>query len=75
MYSRKDRAKIRKTFAEHWEAKAWRHRQLELAGVERLHAPSHHTLGETASLWVCSGLKTARSHGANTGARSMYFWL
>jgi hypothetical protein len=52
VYSRKDRAKIRKTFAERWEAKAWRHRQLELASVERLHAPSHHTFGETASLWV-----------------------
>jgi hypothetical protein len=52
VYSRKDRGKIRKTFAERWEAKAWRHRQLELASVERLHAPSHHTLGETASLWV-----------------------
>jgi len=52
VYSRKDRGKIRKTFPEHWEAKAWRHRQLELASVERLHAPSHHTLGETASLWV-----------------------
>ncbi|MFZ2113557.1 MAG: hypothetical protein WAU77_07505 [Solirubrobacteraceae bacterium] len=52
MYSRKDRAKIRKTFAERWEAKAWRHRQLELASVERLHAPSHHTLGESAPQWV-----------------------
>ena len=52
MYSRKDRGKIRKTFAEHWEAKAWRHSQLELASIERLRAPSHHTLGETASLWV-----------------------
>jgi hypothetical protein len=52
VYSRKDRGKVRKTFAEHWEAKAWRHRQLELASVGRLHAPSHHTLGETASLWV-----------------------
>jgi len=52
VYSRKDRGKVRKTFSEHWEAKAWRHRQLELASVGRLHAPSHHTLGETASLWV-----------------------
>lgn len=52
VYSRKDRGKIRKTFAEHWEAKAWRHRQLELASVGRLHAPSNRTLGETASLWV-----------------------
>ena len=59
VYSRKDRAKIRKTFAEHWEAKAWRHRQLELASVERLHAPSHHTLGEIASLWLSQARKSA----------------
>jgi integrase len=52
VYSRKDRGKIRKTFSEYWEAKAWRHRQLEVASVERLQAPSHHTLDETASLWI-----------------------
>lgn len=52
VYSRKDRGKVRKTFSEHWEAKTWRHQQLELASVGRLHAPSHHTLGEAASLWV-----------------------
>jgi integrase len=52
VYSRKDGGKIRKTFAVYWEAKAWRHRQHEVASVERLHAPSHHTLSETASLWI-----------------------
>jgi integrase len=52
VYSRKDRAKIRKTFSEHWEAKAWRHEQLELASIGRLRAPSRHTLHEAASLWV-----------------------
>jgi integrase len=52
VYSRKDRAKIRKTFSEYWEAKAWRHEQLELASIGRLHAPSRHTLDEAASLWV-----------------------
>jgi hypothetical protein len=35
-----------------WEAKTWRHRQLELASIGRLRAPSRCTLGEAASLWV-----------------------
>jgi integrase len=52
VYSRKDRGKVRKTFAEHWEAKAWRHQQLELASIGRLRAPGRHTLAEAASLWV-----------------------
>ncbi len=52
MYSRKDRGKVRKTFSEHWEAKTWRHQQLELASIERLRTPGHHTLAEAASLWV-----------------------
>lgn len=52
VYSRKDRGKVRKTFAEHWEAKAWRYEQLELASIGRLGAPNRHTLGEAAALWV-----------------------
>jgi integrase len=52
VYSRKDRGKVRKTFSEHWEAKAWRHQQLELASIGRLRAPGRHTLTEAASLWV-----------------------
>jgi integrase len=52
VYSRMDRLKVRKTFAERWEAKAWRHEQLELASVGLLRAPSRHTLAELASLWV-----------------------
>ena len=50
VYSRKDRGKVRKTFSEHWEAKAWRHQQLELASIERLRTPGRHTLAEAASL-------------------------
>ncbi len=52
VYSRRDRAKVRKTFPEHWEAKAWRHEQLELASVGLLRIPSRHTLADVASLWV-----------------------
>jgi hypothetical protein len=52
VYSRKDKGKVRKTFSECWEAKAWRHEQLELASIGRLRAPSRCTLGEAASLWV-----------------------
>lgn len=52
VYSRKDKGKIRKTFSRVLGSKGMAHRQLELASVGRLHAPSHHTLGETASLWV-----------------------
>jgi integrase len=52
VYSRKDRAKIRKGFSEHWEAKAWRHEQLELASVGLLRAPGRDTLGSVASTWV-----------------------
>lgn len=52
VYSPKDRAKVRKTFSARWEAKAWRHEQLDLASVGRLRAPSRCTLGEAASLWV-----------------------
>jgi integrase len=52
VYSRQDRGKVRKTFSEHWEAKAWRYEQLELASIGRLRAPGRHTLAEAASLWV-----------------------
>jgi len=52
VYSRKDRSKIRKTFPEYWEAKVWRHQQLELASIGLLRTPSRHTLGEAASTWV-----------------------
>jgi integrase len=52
VYSRKDRAKIRKTFGEYWEAKAWRHEQLELAGNGLLYAPSHLNLDEVAAVWI-----------------------
>jgi hypothetical protein len=52
VYSRRDRAKVRKTFSEHWEAKAWRHEQLELASIDRLRTPSRLSLAETSSLWV-----------------------
>ena len=36
VYSRKDKGKIRKTFSERWQAKAWRHEQLDLASIGRL---------------------------------------
>jgi integrase len=52
VYSRADRAKVRKTFPERWEAKAWRHEQLELASIGRLRAPRRCSLGEAASQWV-----------------------
>jgi hypothetical protein len=52
LYSRRDRAKVRKTFSEHWEAKAWRHQQLELASIDPLRAPSRLSLAEAGSLWV-----------------------
>lgn len=52
VYSRRDKAKVRKTFSEHWEAKAWRHEQLELASIDRLRAPSRLSLAEAGSLWV-----------------------
>jgi hypothetical protein len=52
VYSRKDRSKVRKTFSEHWEAKTWRHQQLELASIQRLRTSGRHTLAEAASLWV-----------------------
>jgi integrase len=52
VYSRTDKAKIRKTFSERWQAKAWRHEQLELASIKRLRAPSRCTLSEAASIWV-----------------------
>jgi hypothetical protein len=52
VYSRTDKAKIRKTFPERWQAKAWRHEQLDLASIKRLRAPSRCTLNEAASLWV-----------------------
>ena len=52
VYSRTDKGKVRKTFSEHWEAKTWRHQQLELASIGRLRAPGRHTLAEAASLWV-----------------------
>ncbi|HTW42902.1 MAG TPA: site-specific integrase [Solirubrobacteraceae bacterium] len=52
VYSRADRGKIRKTFAAYWEAKVWRHQQLELASLRRVRAPSRYTLVEAASLWV-----------------------
>jgi integrase len=52
VYSRRDEAKVRKTFSEHWEAKAWRHEQLELARIDRMRAPSRLSLTEAGSLWV-----------------------
>jgi integrase len=52
VYSRKDRAKVRKTFSEHWEAKAWRHEQLELASIGLLRAPSRRTIADVGPLWV-----------------------
>jgi integrase len=52
VYSSTDKAKIRKTFPERWQAKAWRHEQLELASIKRLRAPSRCTLSEAASRWV-----------------------
>ena len=52
VYSRNDRGKIRKTFPERWEAKAWRHEQLELASIDRLRAPSRLSLAEAGSRWV-----------------------
>lgn len=52
VYSRKDRAKVRKTFSERWEAKAWRHEQLALAGVGLLRTPSRRTVSDVAPLWV-----------------------
>jgi integrase len=52
VYSRKDRARVRKTFSEYWEAKVWRHQQLELASIGLLRPPSRHTLGEVASAWI-----------------------
>ncbi|HEY1688794.1 MAG TPA: hypothetical protein VGF95_08000 [Solirubrobacteraceae bacterium] len=52
VYSRRDRAKVRKSFAEYWEAKAWRHEQLELASNGLLFAPSRRTLSELGVLWI-----------------------
>ena len=52
VYSRRDRAKVRKSFAEYWEAKAWRHEQLELASNDLLFAPSRRTLSELGTRWV-----------------------
>jgi integrase len=52
VYSRRDRAKVRKAFPEYWEAKAWRHEQLELASIGLLRVRSRHTLAEAGSLWV-----------------------
>jgi integrase len=52
VYSRQDKSKIRKTFSEYWEAKAWRHDQLELASIGRLRARSRCTVAEAASRWV-----------------------
>jgi integrase len=52
VYCRRDHAKVRKSFAYYWEAKAWRHEQLELARIGRLRSPSRRTLAETASLWL-----------------------
>jgi integrase len=52
VYCRADRAKVRKSFAEYWEAKAWRQKQLELASDGLLRTPSRRTLAEIASLWI-----------------------
>jgi integrase len=52
VYSRRDRAKVRKSFAEYWEAKAWRHEQLKLASNGLLFAPSRRTLSELGVLWI-----------------------
>ena len=52
VYSRRARGKVRKSFAEYWEAKAWRHDQLEFARSGLLCAPSRRSLAEVALLWV-----------------------
>ena len=52
VYSMRDKAKVRKTFSEHWEAKARRHEQLELASINRLRVPSRLSLAEAGSLCV-----------------------
>jgi len=52
VYSRSDQGKIRRTFPERWEAKAWRHEQLKLASIDRLRAPSRLSLAEASSWWV-----------------------
>lgn len=52
VYSRRDHAKVRKSFPYYWEAKAWRHEQLELARNGQVRSPSRRTLAETASLWL-----------------------
>jgi hypothetical protein len=52
VWSRSDKRKIRKTFPERWEAKAWRHEQLDLASIDRLRAPSRLSLAEAGSRWV-----------------------
>jgi len=57
VYSRRDRAKIRRSFPYYWEARAWRHEQLELARIGRLRSTSQRTLAETASLWLALALE------------------
>jgi integrase len=57
VYSRRDHAKIRKSFPYYWEAKAWRHEQLELARNGQLRSPSRRILAETASLWLALALE------------------
>jgi hypothetical protein len=52
VYSRKDHAKFRRSFAEYWEAKAWRHEQLELARNGLVCAPSRRTLADVAGCWI-----------------------
>ncbi len=52
VYSRKDHIKVRRSFAEYWEAKAWRHEQLELARNGLFSAPSRRTLEDVAGVWI-----------------------
>lgn len=52
VYARTQRVKVRKTFRQRWEAKAWRHEMLELAEIGQLRPPSRHTLAEVASVWL-----------------------
>jgi integrase len=52
VYSRRDHAKVRKSFADYWAAKVWRHEQFELARDGLLRSPSRQTLAETSSAWL-----------------------
>jgi integrase len=64
VYSRRDGAKIRKTFATEGEAKAWRHDAVGEVRRGRLKAPTRVTLREAWNAWIegaKSGLVRTRS--------------